>query len=152
MVFNVKGRTIEQLEKAVDLLLFNEYGKYETIKGWYFEPEQGLVLTWYVGESQPKAIAFTNRMGIAEPISKEELVETLWNWLFTEQAKQVTYKEYHDWDHNHDWDHKLDDIDVSEDLGWRLYTDSWGHVKEGEYTIDHYSIAAFKPSWCWYGK
>lgn len=142
-VFNVKGRTIEQLEKAVDCLLFDEYGKYQKIAGWYFVPEKGLILTWYIGDSQPKATPFTNRMGIPEPIGKEELVETLWNWLFSDQAKQVTYD---------DWDRQLDDPDVSEDLGWRLYTDQWGHVEVVKHTIDHYSVAAFKPSYCWYGK
>jgi hypothetical protein len=145
-VFNVKGRTIEQLEKAVDLLLFNEYGEYDKVAGWYFVPNKGLILTWYVGESQPEAKPFTNRWGQPEPISKEELVETLWNWLFTEQAKQVTYDELGD------WDKQLNDSDVSENLGWRLYTDSWGHVEKTKHTIDHYSVAAFKPSWCWYGK
>jgi len=145
-VFNVKGRTIEQLEKAVDLLLFNEYGKYDEVKGWYFVPNKGLVLTWYVGESCPNATAFTNRMGMPEPIGKEELVETLWNWLFTEQANRVTYEE------QNDWDNELNDSDVTEKLGWRLYTDSWGHVEVIKHTIDHYSVAAFKPSWCWYGK
>lgn len=39
------------------------------------------------------------------------------------------------------------------ELGWRLYVDKWGHVEEENgMTIDHYSIAAFKPAYCWYGK
>lgn len=146
-VFNVKGRTIEQLEKAVDLLLFNEYGEHDKVRGWYFVPEKGLILTWHVGNDYLKATPFTNRMGIPTPIDKEELVETLWNWLFTEQAKLVTYNEQ-----QHNWDIRLGDFDGSQDLGWRLYTDSWGHIEESMSTIDHYSVAAFKPSWCWYGK
>jgi hypothetical protein len=151
-VFNINGRTVEQLKLAVDLLLLTEYGDKQKVRGWYFAPDKGLVLTWKAdAENQhPKATPFTNRMGLPTEIETDELVETLWNWLFSEQAKTVTYND------EDNWDRKIHDSDVSTEIGWRLYTDVWGHVgypglgKDGP--IDHYSIAAFKPVYLWYGK
>ena len=144
-IFNVNGKTKDQLSLAVQLMLLDEYGKDNRIgmkvRGWYFSQTKGLVLTWYVGEKY-KATPFTDRMGKPCPINTEELVDLLWNWLHSDEAKTVECK---DWDA--DSDH-----DGSNTLGWRLYVDKWGHVAETEHTIDHYSIAAFKPAYLWYGK
>ena len=143
-VFNINGRTKEQLKKAVDLLLFDEYNEYQKVKGWYYHKKKGFILTWYVGDSQEKAIPFTNRLGVPEPIEREELVEVLWEWLDSEDAKNV--------EHGDSWDHNMSH-DGSNELGWRLYTEEWGHVRNPDgHTIDHYSIAAFKPAYLWYGK
>jgi len=143
-VFNVNGKTKEQLKLAVQLLLLDEYNTKQKVKGWYFNPKRGLVLTWYVGDNQKKAIPFTNRMGQPEEIGEDELIELLWNWLNTEQAKQMKLEE---------WDKKFIDGDVSNDAGWRLYTIEWGHVNNDDgHTIDHYSIAALTKAYMWYGK
>lgn len=140
-IFNVNGRTIEQLELAIKLLLLDEYGKQISVVGWYFKPEKGIVLTWYCNEDST-AKPFTDNMGRPQAIEPGDLVETLWNWLFSAQAKTVILK---------DWDRDLED-DVSTAPGWRLYTEDWGHVKKDDYTIDSYSIAAFTPAFMWYGK
>ena len=141
-LFNVNGRTKEQLTLAVKTLLLDEYGKQQKVKGWYFSENSGLVLTWSVGDSQQKAIPFTNRMGQPEEIGEEELVNLLWEWLKSDEADKVKLG---------DWEGDLDH-DGSNDTGWRLYVDQWGHVKETKHTIDHYSIAAFKKVYLWYGK
>lgn len=141
-IFNVNGRTKLQLELAVKLLLLDEYNENNTVSGWYFSKKKGLVLTWWVGDGC-EATPFTDRMGKKSTINGDELVDLLWNWLNTEEAKSVFFE---GWDANADHD-------GHNELGWRLYVDDWGHVqKENGITIDHYSIAAFKPSYCWYGK
>lgn len=140
-IFNVNGRTKEQLRLALQLLLLNEYGENKKVRGWYLSKKNGLILTWLV-DSSNKAIPFTDRMGKESEISGEELVDLLWNWLSSDEAKYVECV---------DWDADLDH-DGSNEKGWRLYTGQWGHVSENDITVDHYSIAAFKPAFLWYGK
>jgi hypothetical protein len=141
-IFNVNGRTKEQLTLAVKLLLLDEYNKNKKVSGWYFNQKKGFVLTWSVHDGY-KAMPFTNRMGVPTPIEDTELVDILWEWLHSDEAKTVT---------SNKWEGRVNDDDVSEEMGWRLYTEDWGHVNETGSTIDHYSIAAFKMVYCWYGK
>ena len=140
-LFDVNGRTKEQLALAVKLLLLNEYGEKEKVKGWYFSKNKGLVLTWFLPEKH-NATAFTDAFGIPKELEEEQLVEILWEWLKTDQAKTVDFNQ---------WESDIEH-DGSNELGWRLYVEEWGHVRETEHTIDHYSIAAFKPVYLWYGK
>ena len=145
-IFNVNGITKDQLHLAVKLLLMDEYSEKisKKVSGWYFSPKKGFVLTWYVGDNQKKAIPFTNRMGQPEAIGVDELVDLLWDWLDSDEAKSVELD---------GWDKKFTDSDVSNSAGWRLYTDEWGHVNNPDgHTIDHYSIAAFTKAYMWYGK
>jgi hypothetical protein len=141
-VFNVNGRLKEQLSIAIRLILLDEYGKTQKVKGWYYSKKKGLVLTWHVGDKY-KATPFTDRMGKPSEISEAELVDILWNWLESPEAKEVELEE---WDENAN----EEDDDISTEIGWRLYVDKWGHVDDGG--IDHYSICAFKLVYLWYGK
>ena len=138
-LFNINGKTKNQLALAVKALLLDEYDTQRKVKGWYFKKNKGLILTWYVDNK--KSTPFTNRMGTPCEIAENELVEILWNWLDSPEAKIV---EMSSWEVN-------TDHDGSNDLGWRLYTEDWGCIGD-EYSIDHYSIAAFKPVYLWYGK
>lgn len=138
-LFNINGRTKEQLELAIKLLLLDEYGDTKKVEGWYFDEKKGFVLTWY--DSKDYINPFTNRLGQKEPIEQSELVELLWKWKDSEEAKKVELCEWEE-----DTDH-----DGSNEMGWRLYTEDWGHTYRGP-SLDHYSIAAFKPCWLWYGK
>lgn len=138
-LFNVNGRTKQQLTNAIQSLLLDEYGKFTKVRGWYFLKNKGLVLSW--SDDKTKAIPFTNRMGQPSEVSPSELIDILWDWLQTDEAKTVELGS---------WEEELDH-DGSNELGWRLYTEDWGHIKNGHDT-DHYSIAAFKPCWLWYGK
>jgi hypothetical protein len=140
-IFNVNGKTKEQLSIAVKLLLLNEYGQTQKVTGWYYSKEKGLVLTWLIKDGY-KATPFTDRMGKQTEIDDNELIDILWRWLDTEEAKNVECGGW-DADSDHDGDNEL---------GWRLYVDEWGHVQETAHSIDHYSIAAFKPAYLWYGK
>ena len=145
-VFNVNGKTREQLKLAIQLLLLNEYNDKQKVRGWYFRKDKGLVLTW-LSETRENVTPFTNRMGQPEDINEDELTDQLWEWLSSDQAKEVEHTE------GDRWDRSLKDSDVSMDDGWRLYTEDWGHIKEENgHTIDHYSIAAFKKVALWYGK
>ena len=143
-LFNINGRTKEQLSLAVKCLLLNEYGEQRKISGWYFDKSKGFVLTWWVGKDY-KATPFTNRLGKSQDISESELVDVLWDWLKTDEAKSVEFS---------DWEGDIDQ-DGDNEEGWRLYTEDWGCIKEGTEdwsSIDHYSIAAFKRVYLWYGK
>lgn len=143
-IFNVNGKTKEQLQLAVQLLLLDEYGDKKKITGWYCTEEKGMVITWWFGDKY-KATPFTDRMGKPSEIGENELVDFLWNWLNSEEARKVKCE---------DWAINLKDSDVSNGIGWRLYTDRWGHIEEEGHSLDHYSIAAFKPVylWLWCGK
>jgi hypothetical protein len=66
------------------------------------------------------------------PLSWQRAADLAWDWLTT----QVKYPPS---DHN--------DSDVTEEEGWRVYTEFWGHV--GGY---HSAIVAVKPAWAWFGK
>lgn len=139
--FVVNGRTKEQLKLALDSLLLTEYNYDKTVKGWYINPKKGFILTDYITE---KCKPFTNNMGINQDISKDDLLEILWNWLDTDEAKNI--------EKNEKWEHDADH-DGHNELGWKLYTEDWGHVNiDSEYSLDTSSIAAFKSVFCWYGK
>ena len=140
-IFNVNGKTKEQLKLALDLLILDEYGKIRKIKGWYINPKRGFVLTWFNSKG---TTPFTNRIGLPEEISTTELIDILWNWLDSDAAKEIPLEE---------WEEKMEDSDVGIGNGWRLYTNEWGHVNNPDgHTIDHYSIGAIKKVYLWYGK
>jgi hypothetical protein len=136
--FNVNGKTKEHLKLAVNLLLYNKEGKAD---GWYVNPDKGLVITWSVHRNY-KAKPFTDSMGKPKQINADELTDILWDWLHSEEAKTIKLI---GWDANASHD-------GSNELGWRLYTEDWGHINEGEHGTDHYSIGALTPSYLWYGK
>ena len=142
---NINGRTKEQLALGVKFMMLDEYGRQRKISGWYVNPSKGFVMTWLVKEDYI-AKPFTNRLGIQCDISGEELVDILWDWLHSEEAKKI---------HLEDFEENILDFDGSTHLGWRLYVDHWGKVAKGideNSSLDDYSVCAFKPMYCWYGK
>ena len=93
-LFNINGKTKEQLTLAVKCLLLDEYGGIK-VKGWYFNKQKGLVLTWYFDpDKKGKVTPFTDRMGKPCVINEDELVDLLWNWLDSDEAKNVEFGEY----------------------------------------------------------
>lgn len=143
-IFKVNGKTKQQLRLALEVLLLNEYGKMQKVKGWYYKKDKGLILTWHINE-KTNTTPFTDRMGRPSEIDVEELTEQLWDWLQTEEAKST--------EDTGSWDSYLKDSDVSQERGWLFYTENWGHIEETKNGgVDHYSIAAIKPTWLWYGK
>lgn len=148
--FNIKGKTKKQLALALNCLLATEYDDSETVVAWYINQKKGFVLCSYKKEY---STAFTNRLGQNHPITEAELVDVLWDWLNGLKKEEIMgFTNPNGEEDEESGDHYFTNSDVSMDLGWRLYNEAWGHIKNGEHTIDHSTIAAFKPSWCWYGK
>jgi len=141
-LFCVNGKSKKRFELAIRLLMASEYEKEYTATGWYFHKDKGFVLVWSCKED--KANIFTNRLGQPFPPTTEELIEILWEWLKSDEAKTVTT--------NVDWEENFDH-DGSNGLGWKVYTEEWGHIHSiGQDLADHYSFAAVKPVYLWYGK
>ncbi len=139
-IFNVNGRTKEQLDLAVKTFMLDDNDDNKKVAGWYISKEKGLVLTWYVtGNINPFTDKFGRSIKIIDPI---ELSNVLWEWLKSNEAKTI---ECEGWD-------KYAEIDGNNDKGWRLYTENWGCITETNKSMDNYSLGAFKPAWLWYGK
>lgn len=126
-VFNVNGRSKEQFKATMKLAFLNEYGDMQTAKAWEFIPKKGLVFYWTDSKGDKFPV----------PVSVEGASEIAWEWLQSDQAKEM---EFASWDH--DADH-----DGSNDLGFRVYCEDWGHVA-GRWE----AIVAVRPAYCWYGK
>ena len=133
--FVVNGRTKEQFKIALDLLLLDEYGNEIKVNGWEMHPQKGFILKKVVREGDK---SFTDNMGVSKFISKEDLVELLWEWLDSDESNDIETNG--EWESNHQHDgHNT--------KGWKLYSEDWGKV-DGDWT----NIAAFKRIYCWYGK
>jgi hypothetical protein len=143
-IFNVNGKTKNQLKLALKLLLSSEYndGEDQKVQGWYYRKDKGFIITWHCEESNKDCKKFVDRLGKPNPPSTEELADILWDWLKTDEAKST---ELGRWEND-------EDHDGSNSIGWRLYTEQWGCIENVHGTIDHYSIAAIKPVYLWYGK
>ncbi len=131
-VFNVKGRSKEQLLKTIECLLTTQHGSIEQIKAWRFDPAKGLILYWHFDNQQPAKQAFVT------PPSCATLTDIVWDWLQSDQATTFKITDGNDVDFPHDG---------SNALGFRIYNEAWGKVN-GE----TYSFAAIIPAYCWYGK
>ncbi len=127
--FNVAGRTKEQLRKTLKCLLLDEYSEFQKVKSWGFDKEKGLVLYWSEN--------INNSFKMMGDLSPEQLTETVWQWLQTDEAKTTTLS-----GSDINYDH-----DGHNEIGFRVYKDGWSEV-EGH----HYSICAITPRYCWYGK
>ncbi len=134
-IFDVNGRSKNQLIETLKLLLLDEYEKYRKVDGWSFSKEKGFILYWHCKEGGK-----ANKFPV--PLSPEALGEIIWEWLQTPEARSVELG---------DWEGDID-TDGSTERGFRVYTESWGHIKESEHTIDHYTLGAVKSVYCWYGK
>lgn len=130
-IFNINGEEDKHLEQAIKLAFHiqsnNEKGA--SAKAYIVMPTKGLVFLWYPTED---SIAFP------EPIYADEAYEFAKQWLSSRDAKHIELKEPWEGDCQHDG---------SNDLGWRVYVEDWGHVGS-----NHYSICAVKPCYVWYGK
>jgi hypothetical protein len=140
-IFNVNGKTKKQLNNALLLLLTDEYDVLHLPVGYRIDTEKGLVLLWYLKDPS-KGERFLPGEGEPVGLEIEPLTEVLWSWLHSPQSKGVVHE---------GWDRSLRDPDVSEEIGWRLYTEEWGCIHQGE-SLDSYTLGAFRPCWLWYGK
>ncbi len=125
VIFNVNGRGLEALTKTLELVF-----KGSMVEGWKFKKDYGLCL--YQHDSTSKKDI--NRFPVK--ISPSKASEIVFDWLKSDEAKLVPCK---GWDA--DYDH-----DGINELGWRVYTEDWGHI-DGDR-----DVVAIKPCYLWYGK
>lgn len=124
-IFNING---DSDSKLTDALVFALNGR--TVSGFKFIVSKGLVLYSYISSTNNNAIKFPT------PLMAAEVAPIVLKWLNSDEAKQVPF---HGWDANADHDGE-------NELGWRVYTEDWGHI-EGEW-----NAIAIKPAYIWYGK
>lgn len=124
-IFNVNGQSLEKLTSALSLAISGH-----TIAGYKFIKDKGLVLYNYISSSN------TDATKLPVPLSPNEIAPIVYKWLQSDEAKQVPCI---------GWDSDADH-DGSNELGWRVYTEDWGHIN-GEW-----NAIAIKPAYMWYGK
>ena len=124
-VFNVNGKSESRLRDALSLALNGG-----TVAAYKFIQSKGLVLYSYASSGNNGVVKFPT------PLSANEVSGIVIKWLQSEEAKSVPCEGW-DADADHDGDNEI---------GWRVYTEDWGHV-EGEW-----DALAIKPAYMWYGK
>lgn len=124
-VFNVNGDSESRLKDTLRLALNGR-----NVDGYKFIQSKGLVLYSYISSSNRDAVKFP------APLNADEVTSIVSKWLKGDEAKTV---------HCSGWDANADH-DGDNELGWRVYTEDWGHI-EGEW-----DAIAIRPAWMWYGK
>lgn len=131
-IFNVNGRTDEELKIALKLALSQEgQHKSRTIEGWEIDNKKGLVLYWYIPKGHNHIQKFPNKLNV------EELFHIVNSFLNSEESNLI---ETISWDSDIDQDgHNIP--------GWRVYCEDWGRIdgRDGSYI-------AIKPAYMWMGK
>jgi hypothetical protein len=125
-IFNVNGRTDEQLLAALKLV-FNQSGF--DCSGWISTPTHGLILLWHADDKGANKFP--------AKVNAEQVLPHVKAWLSSKDAEKVERK---------DWDAAADH-DGSNGPGWRVYCEAWGHVANL-----HSAICGIKPVTLWYGK
>lgn len=107
-VFNVNGESKVMLLKTLELVLM-QCGGGGRFKGWYFDKEKGLVLTWHKHER-------ANQFLCPDGLNATQITDMIFEWLDSEDAKSMKLT---NWDVN-------EDHDGHNGLGWRVYCEGWG--------------------------
>ena len=140
LVFNVNGGTQEQLERVISLWYINdgyttEIEKKMTFEGYYLDPKKGFILLKSVyGEKGATKFPV--------PVSLEIAVGMVYAWLESDEAKKIPLG---GWDLNCDHD-------GSNELGWRVYVEDWGHVTTSDNKSFNFGAVMITPAYLWYGK
>jgi len=178
-LFNINGRSEYQFKLALQALLTDEYKTEDVdsydrtwgvigtgVRGYKFTYDKGLILYWYINKEDvlpidnilegidfPKNLLKSVRKykldSLDEEIKKQVTIPldiltfALWNWL--ENFNEIEKMKFKRWEDNADHD-------GSNEIGFRIYTEEWGHIKINKHSIDHYTIGAIKPVYLWYGK
>jgi hypothetical protein len=133
-VFDVNGVSKEQLKKTLELVLYDEYDRHAKVPSYTIDPKKGFVLFRDATQG--------NKFPI--PLGYPTLTDIIFEWIHSGVAKNM---DLIGWDANADHDGE-------NDLGFRVYVESWGHVElsSPSYGDGQYAICAITPSWIWYGK
>lgn len=130
-VFNVNGESKEDLALALKLA-FSQRSSVGTARAWKVVPSHGLVFYWY---------ASTGTHPLPVPLDAEGAAEIAWQWLHSAEGESTpTDAALGSWFKNLDHD-------GSNIMGWRAYSEDWGHVNR-----DSYAIVAIHRSYLWLGK
>ncbi|PLS19607.1 hypothetical protein CVD28_04100 [Bacillus sp. M6-12] len=130
-VFNVKGQGKDMLLKTLELGI--ACVGYHKFSGFRLDDKKGIVLYWtdtekegyqkFMLESEPKDIV-------------DQVFEAVSHFKLKLEKNEDEF-----------WDLPIDDCEVGNDLGWRVYTEQWGHIDE-----DWQPCLAIVPSYLWIGK
>lgn len=127
-IFNVNGRGVDMLKKALELAFMQE-GQNTTCKAWKQTEKHGLILLW--------TDSVEGASDLPAGLDPSECALLVDKWLKSDFAKTVELSDFCD-DQDHDGDN---------DKGWQVYCEDWGHVDN-----EHYAICAIKPAYLWMGK
>jgi len=135
-VFDINGEGQETLGRVLQLA-FEQKGSNTKAKYFVVDKKKGLILLWYVADSQKDKVT-----KFLTPLSAKAATPMVIEWLNSDEAKTI---ELGDWDE--DADH-----DGSNGAGWRVFCERWGHIT-GEDGLDYDgSIVAITPAYMWHGK
>lgn len=115
-------------------LIFNTSG-HKKCYGWYFSDKHGLVMDWHAGEGSTRNGCKVSSSSFG--LSVKSMYVLALEWLQSEESKAVRLE---------GWAADVDN-DGHNSMGWRVYTEDWGHVDD-----DHYAICAVTPCYLWHGK
>lgn len=129
-IFNVNGRGREMLRSALELAFMQEGwdDMPARAEGWRVDPGKGLIFFWHAGEGAKK---------FRRARTAKQVVGLVAKWLESDQARNIPCN---------GWDADIDH-DGSNERGWRVYVEDWGHIGE-----ETYAICAVRPSFNWLGK
>jgi hypothetical protein len=156
--FNVSGRGIDQLAKALELyefihgpnLRYLPTGKkYIPWHGYTLHPNLGMLLHRY--EDTNGANTYTP-FPFDEGETPETLASFFHNYMKSDKAnleklpeQTGLYDPFEDFRNDESWDRDAEH-DGDNGRGWRLCTGKWGHA------LDYKTPLLIKPIYLWYGK
>lgn len=130
-VFNVKGQGKEMLLKTLELGIAC-VGHFK-FTGFRLDDQKGIVLYW----SDKDKDGYQKFMLPSEP---KDIIDHVFE-LVSQFTLKMNKKD------DEFWDLPIDDFEVGNDLGWRVYTEKWGQIDE-----EWQSCLAVVPSYFWIGK
>lgn len=130
-VFNVKGQGKEMLLEALKLGI--ACVGHSSFEGYRIDDKHGIVLYWTGSDKE-------GYQKFMLPSKPEDITDQVFQAVSNIEV-EIDEKDEH-------WDRKItDDYDIDNDLGWRLYTERWGHIDE-----EWQACLAIVPSYLWTSK
>jgi len=124
-LFIVNGKGKDTLLETIKLAV--KTAGYRQIDGFRIDEKKGFVLLWHCN----------NGITIDEK-TPEGVFSYVESYLESDAADYVEKKQ---------WEQAYDSYDVTDQEGWVVYCEDWGHIG-----IDPYAIVAIKKAYLWYGK
>lgn len=130
------------LKKTIELYCINQGYEWdgkstlseEQFEGYYIDLKKGFILIRYGVEANKGQVKFP------APVNIDIAAGMVYAWIHSKESKGIPME---------GWDADADH-DGSNELGWRVYCDNWGHIETDKGSI--YSGIAIKPAYMWYGK